>query len=189
MSTIVKINTDANPAFVEIPDGGGTNYQTMEESGVALPQEPVLDFITPAFELNDVAGVKTTVAINNATDTVAGLMSAADKVRLDTPKTFWSPFEVGKAAGANFSAFGNYTIGYRFLITRAGDTINGFKFWWPVASNKAIRCSIWDEVGTQTFVDVVVNGAGEYTATFAAPVALTAFRSYYLSVWVTDATT
>ena len=101
-------------------------------------------------------------------------------------KTFWSPAEFGKIVGANYSNFGDCTIGFRFLVTRASK-ITGMKFYWPDATSKTVKCALWDSGGTVLkTVNVTTTGVGEYTASFDSAQDLTAFASYFLSVYVTD---
>lgn len=83
----VKINPNQNPAYGEVigdGGGGGGNYQTVQVQGVDQPPEPALNFNGPYFAATDTPGVSTDLTILDATDVQAGLMSAADKAKVDT---------------------------------------------------------------------------------------------------------
>lgn len=103
-------------------------------------------------------------------------------------KVFWSEAELAKIAqplGA-ITFQGNYTGGHCFYPTHGGYAISAVRFFWTGGA-KTIKCSLWNSAGTQVAtVNKAVTTADIYTATFAAPVAVSAFALHYVSIWPND---
>jgi hypothetical protein len=78
----------------------------------------------------------------------------------------------------------NWTVGARFRVTRAGRDCTGVRFYWPDAGGQTVRCRLWSAGGASlASMDVVTAGAGVYTATFGAAVALTPGVDYVVSTY------
>ena len=105
----------------------------------------------------------------------------------------WIDYAIGcSGAPANFA--GSFTTATGFVVMRPL-VLTGLRFYRP-AGAATIKCSLWSGVGaSMATVNVAVNAAGIYTATFASPVSLpiisgsVAGVNYYkVSMWENSAT-
>lgn len=88
---------------------------------------------------------------------------------------------------SNIYPGGSYTIGTKFLATRAA-SCTGIAFYaGHTSGSKTYRCKLWNSSGTQlASVDVSATAGEKKTATFSTPVSLTDGQQYYVSIWATD---
>lgn len=131
------------------------------------------------------------IDLTTATTTASGLMSAADKAKLDglgtatTPKlepAVWSQQH-------NPTLFsGNDTVGIYFYAI-ANATITGMKVYWGGPAT-TLRARLWTNANTTSVATatLAVSGSGLYTISFASPFAASAWTLYAASVYDTSGT-
>lgn len=98
-----------------------------------------------------------------------------------TLRNYYDNLALNKGAGS-----ANEVHGSAFFFTSAA-TVTGAQFYWGDATSKTIRVKLWDNSGNQLkSVDVAVNGAGWYTATFASSYSASPWIGYVVSHWETS---
>ncbi len=104
---------------------------------------------------------------------------------------FYSPVLVGKAHATALAVF-SATVGRAYSFD---DTVSitGLKFWWSGGGGAlTVKCQLWDPAGvSQKTVNVAVNAAGIYTATWATPWVIPGADvggRYMFSTWETSGT-
>lgn len=125
----------------------------------------------------------------DALDKLAARVSGAS-----LPSILYSPVQIALAGVVTsqiatvVSASGTFTVGVKFSMLRGGKTCTGGHGYWA-GSAATLRIKLWEAIGTTLLAtkDITVGGAGEWTATFASGVALTAGKQYFISVWDTSA--
>ena len=79
---------------------------------------------------------------------------------------------------------GNSASGFPFMPTHS-ILCTGARFYWANAAAGTVRVRIYNAAGVSlTSVDVAVNGVGDYTATFAAAISLTALTRYWVTTYL-----
>jgi hypothetical protein len=81
---------------------------------------------------------------------------------------------------------GNFTTGQVFTVIGSGTIqCTGLKFYWVTTGSPfTIKCSLWNNAGTQlATVNVTVNATGVYTATFSTPQTLNPGELYTLGLY------
>lgn len=80
---------------------------------------------------------------------------------------------------------GNFTIGNAFYCTKQMQCA-GVRFWWA-GGPRTIRCKLWNAANVQlATVDLAVAGGGAFgVALFAAPITLTPYALYRISMYET----
>jgi hypothetical protein len=87
---------------------------------------------------------------------------------------FFSPVDYMTGQSTFVRNGGNFTTGLAFQVTQAC-TITGVRFYWVRnASDRTVKCSIFNGSGTNlATVDVSVTSTGIYIATFASSLSVT----------------
>lgn len=82
----------------------------------------------------------------------------------------------------------NSSAGFAFMPVHSL-LCSGARFYWASAVAGTVKVRIRSAAGAPLVdVDVPVNGIGDYTATFAAPIALTALTRYWITTYLTSGT-
>jgi hypothetical protein len=135
----------------------------------------------------------------DVTTSVAGFMSAADKVKLNDityaykGALFFSPITWLVAQTTPVVLGGNFTTGVSFQVTQSV-VCSGIYFYWAGAVSRTIKCVLRNGAGTTlASIDVAVSGAGFYTGTFSSPQTIapadaTGTTSFKASIWENSAT-
>jgi hypothetical protein len=92
-------------------------------------------------------------------------------------------------AAAESVASADNTTGVTFIAARGSQSCTGVRFYWPEASVRTIKCSIWEwNVATAlATVNVTTSGsAGYFSGTFASSQALDTSKAYQVGIYDTS---
>lgn len=103
--------------------------------------------------------------------------------RLGAPARSWLALVAAHSVAWPAIGAGSFSAGMKFCARRTGQTCTGVRFYWNGATARTVKATIWKGGAAQKTVDIAVNGAGYYTATFASAASLTTNEEWYVTAW------
>lgn len=92
--------------------------------------------------------------------------------------------------GTRTVSAGNTTTGQYFVTRRGSQTCIGGRVYWPGATARTLKISLWQDTVTPALATATVatTGAGVYSVTFGSPIALPRTTAFAITCWETSGT-
>ncbi len=153
---------------------------TARLTGGTITTTGTLDLATSGISANTYQGI--------IFDAYGRATSASDQGYIKKVDWFVSPVDEGQVIAASIidnGPGGGNTVGTKIVFTAAG-TVTGVRFYWPTATTRSVKVSIWDSVGVRLGTATSSYSSIGIKTLAVTPFAVTPYTPYYISMWETS---